>query len=260
LTWVVVLGLSSGLLAAEPVAPTDSGKTVTIVTSAGRNEVRDYKVTFEISEVKPGSALPPAKVLFGIRHTYGVRVGEDLLPMELTLQKGQIITQGQALEITPSIYPRLTILLDTHFRVVDVLGASSSRFNQSTPGINYANMAILFYLLDADRPHAIGESWQGTVKLPSQAQTYDIVNTLNGLEIVDGVEAAKVTQQITSTAQQTGTPTPNMKCKAESYFATSNGRLLKSRAGCEVVLPPDGDDPNAQATKANARIDISVAK
>lgn len=263
---IVALAAGTAVVADDTSAPADTPKrTVTVVTSAARNEVRDYKVTFELSEDKPGKAAPPATVSFKIRHTYGVREGEDLLPMEVTLQQGQVITQGQALEITPSIYPRLTVLLDTHFRVTDVLGASNSRFTQSTPGINYGNMPVLFYLPDADQPHAIGDTWQAKLKLPSLGQAYDIATTLKSVEVVDGVETARVTQQIASARQPVGGPGSHMKCTVESSFAISNGKLLKSHAECTVDLPPDvaAGQPageNAKPTRAKARIDIAVVK
>jgi hypothetical protein len=259
---LAVAGLRVESAAVEPV-PTAEPATepITIVASAKTAEVRDYKVAFQLKSAE-GADL--ASMAFKIRQTFGARQGENLLAMEVSLLDGQIVTQGQTLQITPSIYPKLTVLLDSHFRITDILGTSSSRFSQGAPGINYGNLPILFFPAGSDTPRTIGDSWQGNVKLPALGQEFQIVNTLKGLEALDGVEAAKLAQQITSAPIRTGLVDSHMKCTAESYFAVDNGRLLKSHTECEVDLPPDDTAPPAEkstaAVRTKAIIDLTLAK
>lgn len=268
-----LLAACLGASGVEPVPPTDSTKkTVTVVTSATSGEVRDYKMDFSVKGKQTGTADVSAAATFKIRHSYSRNRGEELLPMEISLQKGQIITQGQALEITPALYPKLTVLLENPWQINDVLGAAGSRFAEGMPGINYGNHIVLFYLIDGDKPHAVGDSWGTKIRLPSLGQAYDVVNTMKGVETIDGIEGAKVTQQITRAPQGPGIPHSNMKCSIQSWFALKNGKLLKSHAECEVELPPDETVPsppvgkNQPASKAatpektTMKIDIALVK
>lgn len=252
--------------AIEPVpAPGNAGKTVTIVTQASNGEVRDYKVDFQIKGAQPALS---AAASYKIRHTYGKRVGDEPLAMEITLLQGQFTAQGQTLEVAPGLYPKLTILIEDNWRISDVFGASGSRFAQGTPGINYGNLIILFYLPDGDKPHTIGAPWQSRIKLPSLEETYDITNTINGIEMVDGVETAKVSEKIKRVPQTPGGTCPYTKCTTESFYSLRNGRLLKSHSECDVELPPDDTTSSSPSQnkkdtapeRVTVRIDISLAK
>lgn len=264
LTILAIIASAASVGAEEPTPPSDTNaKTYTIVTSAAASEVRDYSIDFKLAGNQANAAIPSATVSLKIRHLYSRRVGDDLLPMEISLQQGTILTQQQALDITPSLYPRLSVLIDNRWRVADVLGAAGSRFAQGTPGLNYGNLIIVFYLVDGDKPRAVGDTWNTSIKLPSIGQEFSIVNTLRGVETVNGVEAARVSQKITLVPKTSANPGSKMTAEAESLFALKNGKLLKSHVECLVEAPPDTTTSSTAGTKTapsertNVKIDIA---
>ncbi len=255
-----ICALCTGSSGAELPVPEAAPRTLTVVTSVAPNEVRDYKADFQVSGKNAVSGSLSASVSYRLRHLYLRHAADEPLPLEITLQQGKITTQGQILDVTPSLYPKLTVLIDSDWRITDILGAAGSRFAQGLPGINYGNLIMLFYLVDGDKPHAVGDSWQTKIALPSLGQEYRVVNTLKGIETVNGIEAAKVAQRIT------GTPESSMTCTVESLFSMKNGKLLRSHSNCEVDLPPDSLAPLPPDTKERGTervvvgIDIAVVQ
>ena len=260
----VVLSAAASAEDAQP-AP----EKVVVNTSVGPDEVRNYK----IEAVVKGKAIVPdskepvdldAAFFLKVRHKYSRREGDGLLPLDINLVEGRVTVQGQKIEITPSLYPKLTVLIDRDWRVTDIFGMSSARIAQTLPGINYGNHIILFYLPEGRQPHAVGETWQSSVKIPDFGETYSFANTLKGVELVDGVRAAVVRQEIVRPAKADAqSESTSMKATAESAFALDNGRLLKSHIECQVTFGPGKSESKGRqdqdSSRANIRIDISPA-
>ena len=133
---------------------------------------------------------------FKLQQKFGKRETDGMMPLDINMLEGQITSQGQKLDVAGNLYPQLTALLDKNWRINDIFGASDSQLTQKLPGINYGNMTMLFFLQGADQPHAVGDSWNTKVKIPSAGESYSFVNTIKGVQEIDGVKAALVDQQI----------------------------------------------------------------
>lgn len=244
----------------EPAGQEKHPDTVSIPTSAAPREVRDYTVSYDIKGKNPGNWLVDTTVTYNIRHSYGRREGDGLLPMEVSLISGHLLAGGQKIEIAPGVYPKLTVLLDRDWKTTDIFGAES-RTVQNLRGLNYGNLIVLFYLAGGEKPHGIDESWQSRVKLPALGETFDFTNTIKGVETIDGTRAARVLQEIRPAADESAVSRHWQKCSAESYFSLEDGKLLKSHVECEVKLPSPSSPPGASPdVPAIVKIDINRLK
>lgn len=236
-------------------------------------EVRDYNldVSVEGKAITPESTNPVdlhATFHLEVRHRYGRREGDGLLPIEITLLKGQASADGGRLEIASSLYPKLTILVDREWRINDILGMPEERIAQTLPGINYANHIILFYLPGADQPRSPGSEWSYTLRIPTLGESYEFTNSIVRQENVNGVRSAVVKQNIRRIAE-TGKSRPRaeFKASAESTFAVEGGRLIKSHVECEItfdsagsVLSEGTSGQKSTASRLSVKIDISPIK
>ncbi len=274
---VIGLGISCPLTGEESSEP----KKLAVTTSVAPREVRDYKIDAAITgkALSPASAQPvelDSTFHLKVRHQYSRREGDSPLPLEISLLDGQMtvnaLVEGksapQTLQITPSVYPKLTVLIDRDWRITDVLGLSSERVAQSFPGISYGNHIILFYLQGGAEPRAPGDKWESSVRIPGFGETYSLTNTLMREETIDGVRAAVVRQEIVRPPKDdaSGVST-SMKASAESAFAIDGGKLLKSHVDCDVTFvrksgSESGSTSGQDSTtsRANIRVDISPVK
>lgn len=254
------------LLAAGAVWADETPQAVTVNVSAAAREVREFKVDAAIKGKIPlgGTKAEDLEATFGykIRHRYMRREGDGELPMEVSLMEGEFVTAGQKLTITPGLYPKLTVLFDKDWKITDVFGMTDAQLAQALPGINYSNLIMLFYLPEGNKPHAVGDKWESTLKLVSYGDTYRILTTLKGVETIGGVSAAVVRQEIERLPRPDVPQTTTMKAIADTAFAIDNGRLLKSHVECQVASKPEAKDKPAQSGQdppplsANIKIDI----
>ena len=263
-----ILGLVSALIVLAVACSVAAAQDrVTVATSVKPNEVRSYKVVVTIKGKMParGSAQPmdlDARYALSLRHKYGRREGDGLMPLEVSVTEGKLTSDGQSLGVTSGMFPKITYLLQRDWQPSAVFGINGTRYEKSIPGINYVNMIVLFYLYGGDTPHAVGEKWNAQVKLPFYKETYNFTNTLKALEQVNSVDAATVHQKIAWTVgKQAGSPPATVTATAESSFAIADGKLIKSRAQSEVLFTDDtagesGQEP--KTSRANISIDISL--
>jgi hypothetical protein len=246
---------------------------IAITTSIAPREARDYKIDAVVKGKAPSpeSGEPTelnATFQLKVRHQYARREGDGLLPLEISLLEGQATVQGQKLEITPSIYPKLTVLIDRDWSIMDIFGMSSAQVPGIVPGIGYSNHIMLFLLPGGDQPRVPSDKWEFSVRIPSFGETYSFTNTLVGGQTVDGIRAAVVRQEIVRPPKQDAQGmSTSMKATAQSVFAIDGGRLLKSHVECEVTFrrasaTETGSTSRQDNTtsRANIKIDISPAK
>jgi len=290
LSAAISVGLA--LLSIGPVSFANSGgevseqKQLCLKTAVAPGEIRDYLIEAVIKgkTPSPDGAEPvdlDTAFRLNVRHRYSRREGDGLLPLEISLVDGRMTVevevegkkQPQTLQITPSIYPRLTVLIDRDWRITDIFGVSADRMSKSFPGIRYDNHIILFYPQGLAEPRAVGEKWESSLKIPALNETYSFTNTLVGERIIDGIRAAVLRQEITRSAREDvqGVST-SMKAAAESTFAIDGGKLLRSHVDCDVIFsakrPPSSgagkDEPASKQDRtycrANIKIDISPVK
>ncbi|MGQ9456241.1 MAG: hypothetical protein ACUVRS_01095 [Armatimonadota bacterium] len=230
-------------------------------------EVRDYNldVSVEGKAVTPDSTNPVdlhATFHLEIRHRYGRREGDGLLPIEITLLKGEAYADGGKLEIASSLYPKLTVLVDREWRINDILGIPDERIAQTLPGINYANHIILFYLPGADQPRSPGSDWSYTLRIPTLGESYEFTNSIVRQETVNGVRSAVVRQNIRRiTEKGKNIPRAEFKASAESTFAVEGGQLMKSHVECGITFDSAGsvssEGPSGQKS-ATSRLSVKI--
>lgn len=277
ITWLLVAAILAGLIL--PViaedAPTPSAEKVAVKTSVQPREVRDYSVRATLK----GKAIPSGSTeaidldtttTLKIRHQYQRRGEDGLLPLEISLLGGEAVVKNASvepgenpetkIEITPALYPKLTVLLDRSWRIADVFGMPESRLADQLPGINYSNMIMLFYVPGPSEPRAVGDKWNSVVKIPSYGETYNFANTLKSVETVDGVKAAIIRQEITRERKADSPNTPTMKATVESAFSLADGKLLRSHVDCEVVTPSEKGAERSLAARATVTVDIALLR
>lgn len=232
-------------------------------------EVRDYKIDAVITSRVSGSDSEPDKPTdlkasfhLVVRHRYGRREADGLLPVEISLLKGNASADGSTLELAPSLYPRLTVLIDREWQITDIFGMPKERMAETLPGINYANHIILFYLPGAGEARSPGEKWSYTLKIPALSESYEFTNQVLREEIIDGIRAVVIRQEIArkSYPVQEDARKANFKGVAESAFAVNNGRLLKSHVECEISVLAADSASESKKTHANSALSQAAVK
>lgn len=264
LALVLLVFIASSLACAEETAPTQEPRKIAIVTTVGAREVRNYKVTVQITGEMPrkdvsGPLKLDLKYTLKVQHKYGDWDRDGLIPLDISMIEGESTTGGTSVALDNQYFPKLTLLVDRDWQVKSVFGTSVAGYERSKPGLNWVNMILLFYLYGANTPHAIGESWNAKAHLPVYKENYSFASTIKALEDLDGAKTVAVSQEITWTPQSE----IESKCKAsvQSNFALDNGKLIRSHADCDVEFVPSGDASKQQDTKAiraNIRIDITA--
>jgi hypothetical protein len=224
----------------------DDGQKVVVNTNAAVGKTRLYDVVLSVKDASAGG--PAMQLTMKIHQKYVDRSEDGVTLMESSMDEGTFCSGDQKLYISPSTYPKLTVLLDRNYRIKDIFGWMRKDDPPDASCINYSNMPVLFFLPDGEKEHAVGVSWESAISLPTPGESFKIINTLKGIETIDGENIAVVDQQISRTND------PLSSVSAESRFATGNGRLLKSRVSCSVH---DAADPKSMR---NITIDITLSK
>ncbi|MHB9036033.1 MAG: hypothetical protein ACYC64_05155 [Armatimonadota bacterium] len=244
---MLVAGFHLPVSASETNGEIVTPQQIVVKTTVPDKTLRRYDVVINVK----GAQSSDTSLSMKIQHKYLERTSEGLLPVEITLDGGALCSGDQKLAIGSGVYPKLTVLLDSYFRIKDVLGTASLREQAHAPGINYGNMIILFYLPDGDKQHSIGDTWKSKASLPNMSESFEIVSTLKGIETLDGANVALVDQIISREDD------PLSKVSVESRFAVDDGRLLKSRASFSV---PASSDKTGSQPKVAVVTDIAIAK
>lgn len=256
----------AGICAAVEVNPKLAADKVTVKLSAADNELRDYRASVAIkgSMVNPDTKQPmsiDSSMAFKLRHKYIKREGNGFFPMEISLLEGEVTMADQTLRISPSIYPKLTVLLDKEFRVDDILGYGNTAPG-ALPGINYGNMAMLFHVPGLNQTRSVGEIWESQVSLPHLKEAYTVKNTLLAVSKPGDVPATvTVRQDYTRVPMPKSTaPIPSMRATVESTFLQENGKMMKSHIDCLVIpVQPQVSDPKTAAPNHRATINMDVS-
>ncbi len=246
----------------------DEGQ-ISIPTSVQPNDVRSYKVLVDIRGKMPvrNSTEPldlNARYTLTLRHKYGRREGDGLMPLEVSVTEGMLTSNGQNLSVTSSMFPNITYLLQRDWQPSRVFGVRGTRYQNSIPGFNYVNMIVLFYLYGGDTPHAVGEKWNAQAKLPFYNETYSFTNTLvKAPEKIDSIDCAVVRQELSwAVSGQATTPPASVTATADSSFAIADGKLVKSHAESAIVFKQasagDASGQEPKTSRANISIDISL--
>lgn len=260
--------VSVGTLArAEEPAPKDQpAEKITIPFVVQPNELRSYKVSVAIKGcvgvMDSAQLLVDAVNTMKVRHKYGVREGDGLLLLDISAHDVQVTVNREIVPTSSSQYPKLTLLLDNSWKVSKVFGVDGTRDTGQVPGLNYTNLILLFNVPDADKPHAIGESWISKLKLPGKPEEVTVNSTIKPIEETNGAKVVTVHQEY-AWGEQKLDAGRSVKSTAvvDSTFDLATGRLLKSHAECQLPFSePAQAKPENRQYKATSKIDVSLEK
>jgi hypothetical protein len=183
-----------------------------------------------------------------IRHRFVDRSDDGVTFLESSFDTGSLYMGDQKLYVSPSTYPKLTVLLDRNYRITDIFGSMTRGGQSNAACIGYSSLPVLFFMPDGQKQHSIGDSWESALSLPTMGESLKIVNTLKGIEAADGESIAVVGQQISRT------DSPLSNASVVSRFVSDDGLLLNSHVSCTV--------PDAAESKSvkNITIDITLSK
>lgn len=235
---------------------------------------RNYKVDVTVKGKIPtpdGKSMmdTDSSIMLEEKHRYTRREDDGLMPLEITVTKGDAIIRDKAndieqkIGIPPESYPKLTVLLDSSCRMTNVFGISGTKYAEGMPGLNYSNMIVLFIPDMGGQARGVGEKWETKITIPSYKETYAILNTLKSVNPME--RTAVITQEISWNPR--GDVNATSKATAESVFSTDDGKLVKSHAECQVMQKYVGVNKESTSSqqeplgsRTNITVDISLIK
>jgi hypothetical protein len=241
-----------------------AAEMVTIPVKIEPNEMRTYDVTVRMTGRMPGGDKQPpvdfdATYAMQIRHQYGRREGDGLLPLEVSATKAEATIAGQKMTLLGADFPKLTLLLDRSHKLDSVFGLPEAKSGSQMLGLNYANLVVLFFVPDGDQPHAVGQDWKAKVKMPGAKDQIEVVTTITSIGEANGVKTAAVHQVWGWYVQKLPDGSPAYtQFTVDSTFALATGKLLKSHADTVVYTKnPAVYKQEQQPYKVNTKIDIT---
>jgi len=250
----------------EPAPKDQPAPKITMPTVVQPNELRSYKVSVAIKGcvgvMDSNPLLVDAVNTMRVQHQYGKREGDGLLMLDISALDVQVTINGEKVPTSPDQYPKLTLLLDKSWKVNKIFGIDSVRDAGQVPGLGYANLILLFSIPDADKPHAIGESWISKVKLPGKSDEVTIKSTIKSVVETGGAKTASVHQDYDWGEQKLDAGRSVKSAAAvDSTFDLASGKLLKSHAECQLSFSePTQAKPENRQYKATSKIDVSFGK
>ena len=265
---ISALLLLTGCVWAEEAAQqpkTDAAK-ISLPVKVEPNETRAYKLSVHMTGKLPSedSAKPvdvDASYVMRLQHKYGRRANDGLLSMDISAGDGEATIGGEKLALPTADFPKMTLLIDPSWKIVNLFGLTGTRYAQKMPGLNYSNLIMLFYVPDGASPHAPGESWSGKVKLPG-ADECTVKTTLKSFKNLNSTMAVTLVQEYTwPPLQIENGSTAVSKADAESTFALDTGKLLASHVESQIIFRKSTDGKQDQEIgRANTKIDVSLEK
>lgn len=236
--------------------------------AAKTGDVARYNIKVEVvgKTKSPGAnqAVPVDPVLnLGVGVTTGPSANDGSFPLFVTCDKASATLAGTSVGMDPSMFPKLTAMLDKAGAVTRILPPDPARSRQ--PGINYRSFVLL---LNANAPEGDikpGTTWKKTIAVPSEIYKYDVTYKLEGVEKLGSVAVARVRADI-SLVPPAGSASSG-KGYALNLYSLDGAKLLKSHSemnvkiAAEAVKTPSGapaaDDPGD--FDALIKVDITQA-
>lgn len=260
-----LLGAGAVAWAEEPAAKPAPAEKIVIVVKVEPNEVRNYKVSVLMKgHTAPEPSAKPVDVeatySIKIQHKYARRGDDGLLPLEIVSSDAEATMGDQKLSLPATEFPKITMLIDRSWKITSTFGISGTRYSGQSPGLNYGNLIVLFYVPEVDKPHAVGESWPSKVKLPGLPDECAVTNTLKSVD--SKANTVIIHQDYVWTGQKPDNgATANSKAAVDSTFALDTGKLLKSHSECQVLFQKSASaQQESTGEQANTKIDIVLEK
>lgn len=260
---LVVFGAGAVLAADDAASSQQAAAKVTMPVVVAPNELRTYKASVSIEGCVGIDNDTPINVnalnTMTLLHQYGKREGDGLLQLDVSAIDVVATINGEQSPAASGQFPKLTFLLDMNWKVNRVFGIEGTRYQGQVPGMNYANLIMLFFIPEADKPHAVGETWTSRFKLPGMGDDATVKTTIKSLADKDGLKSAVIHQDYSWGEQKLdGGRSVKSTASADSTFDLSNGKLLKAHAECQLPFSePSQTKPENRQYKAATKIDIT---
>jgi hypothetical protein len=244
-----------------------AAEKITVVMKVEPNEVRNYKLSVQMKgHTAPDPSAKPIDVeatySMQMQHKYGRREGDGLLPLEIVALDVQATVDGEKFALPATEFPKLTLLIDHSWKIDSTFGLAGTRYAGQSPGLNYANLVMLFFIPNVDKPHAISESWQRKLKVPGFPDECSVTTTFKSVDSKDGAKTVNVHQDYVWTGQKVENGAiANSKAAVDSVLSLDTGKLLSSHAECKVLFQKSASaQQDSTGEQANTKIDMLLDK
>ena len=257
---LIAIGPLRGFADAPP-EPAEA-KNVTISMSVKPNEARNYNLSVQLKgkTASESSAEPisiDATYTMKMQLKFGQREGDGLLPLDIIASDARATIDGQQFTMPTAEFPRLTLLIDKDWKVNSAFGIARTRYAERSPGLNYANLILLYLIPDIDKPHALDEPQKAKVKLPGFADECSVTTVYKSVENKKGVEVVNVHQDYVWTGQKLDDGVVvDSTASVDSVIAVDGGKLISAHAESKVDFRKPGSDNKPGVDQATTTIDI----
>lgn len=258
---LIAIGLLQGF-ADDKVEPVEV-KNVTITMNVKPNEARNYDLSVQLKgkTISESSAEPidlNATYTMKMQLKFGMREGDGLLPLDIIASDARATIDGQQFTMPTAEFPRLTLLIDSAWKVNSAFGIARTRYAERSPGLNYANLIMLYLIPDIDKPHALGESRKVKVKLPGFADECSVTTLYKSVETLKGIEVVNVHQDYVWTDRKLDDGVVvDSTASVDSVIAIDGGKLISTHAESKVDFRKSGsDNQKSGVDQAVTTIDI----
>jgi hypothetical protein len=231
---VIVLCLAASAFAQDtPAEPA----TISLPTVLKEGQALKYKVrlTASGSTILPGSTeqIPLDITLDAvICYTVGKTSSDGLTPVTIAADKVSAVYPDRTVELTKDFLPQSVALIDKNGEITRIISGAPT--STKMPGINSANLIILFRSYAPIGDLKVGSSWKKAITLAHKSDRYEISYTLQGLDQISGVRTAKIRSEIAVV------PPDGAEYSAKGFaisdFSVEDGRLVKSHTEITVKM------------------------
>ncbi|NLN78474.1 MAG: hypothetical protein GX141_06120 [Armatimonadetes bacterium] len=210
---------------------------IAIAMKIQSDEVRTYDLSVHLRGKSSKSERIEATFKMKMQHKFGRREGDLLLPLEVVTSEAQATIGDQQFAMPSGEFPRLTFLIDNDWKVDSAYGIARTRYADRYPGLNYANLIMLFLIPDIEKPHAVGQDRPTTIKLPGFSDECKVATTYKSIETVKGSKVLNVHQEYTWTGQKLEDGiVVDSKAEVDSVLTIETGKLLSAKATSRVTF------------------------
>ncbi len=239
-------------------------KKVTISMNVKPNEARNYDLSVQLKgkTVSESSAEPiilNATYTMKMQHKFSQREGDGLLPLDIIASDAKATIDGQQFTMPTAEFPRLTLLIDKAWKVNSAFGIARTKYAERSPGLNYANLILLYLVPDIDKPHTLGEAHKAKVKLPGFSDECSVTTVYKSVENKKGVDVVNVHQDYVWAGQKLDEGVVvNSTASVDSIISINGGKLISAHAESKVDFrKPGPDSQQSGADQAITIIDIT---
>lgn len=253
---ILVLAAATVLAtAAAPKAPAQAAAVLEYKMPAGRSLTYQAKSEeAQIIEVMGQSMDTTSTTVSNITFKTKGKKEKDIL-LGVTVDDMSMSVTGSQGDMSPNLSSvkgkSFDMVLSTLGNEIDVSGAEAISFDMEGEARNLVSSFQNFFPDLPGKPVKVGDTWPATAGIEEKTTSIDIkidlqyVHTLDGIEVIDGMECARVVSQVTGAISGSGnqggqdmTFAGTSKGKDTWFFALKEGTLVKatSESASEISI------------------------